>query len=506
MMSNTTLPAGGATSSSIGTGRPIGQSLPTNSVPWRGDRTIAYLQDSSPLSEISRFLQHNDHAEVSQRQGLKQHKPTPISHSLEGIINTAEDRSDLQGIAVKIEECIDHLEKNRTHHDLSEAKYNIEDDFDRLLGITHEKSETPFGAETSPTTGPGATEVATSHSDTLSHRADSQDAYQTDPAVASRQAERREKSPVPIPIQAHTVLVAKSVLALIQDAARLDAHQDHQLRWVALSGQRLGAHQIALKSRLLLQKNATLPLQSAISKAMGQVAHEHHAEDTRVAREIFNQGSKPLVPRSQKAVITDPNQPTAAPFQNKLKQPVNATVERLNRSGHENPALYHSLPLWVNQTLDEQRILQNLPKERSSLLTRDRPPPIVLFLALLEGMIDKILPIEPPVIRRQASPPPAKMPKKSLSTAAALQEQLETVERAVDEQLAWAKNSRDPCIAADQIEALLSLLETLIHQWQQQLPPKQISDALRWLREACGQLKHAKQLAAMACRKKKQPS
>lgn len=354
--------------------------------------------------------------------------------------------------------------------------------------------------------------MAISHSDTLSHRADSQDAYQTDPAVASRQAERREESPVPIPIQAHTAIVAKSVLALIQDAARLDANQDHQLRWVALSGQRLGAHQIALKSRLLLQKNATLPLQSAISKAMGQVAHEHQAEDTRAAREIFNQGSKPPRPRSQKTVITSPNQPTAVPSQNKLQQSINAqtrsesTVERLNRSDHQNPALYHSLPLWVNQTLDEQRILQNLPKERSSLLTRDRPPPIVLFLALLEGMIDKILQIDPPVIRRQATPPPAKMPKKSLSTAAALQEQLETVERAVDEQLTWAKNSRDPCIAADQIEALLSLLETLIHQWQQQLPPKQISDALRWLREACVQLKHAKQLAAMACRKKKQPS
>lgn len=58
-MLNTTIPAGGATDPGIRSS-PIGQSPPSNSIPWRGDRTIAYLQDSTLLSEISQLLKHNN--------------------------------------------------------------------------------------------------------------------------------------------------------------------------------------------------------------------------------------------------------------------------------------------------------------------------------------------------------------------------------------------------------------------------------------------------------------
>ncbi len=55
-MLNTTIPdAGGATAPGIRSS-PIGQSPPSNSIPWHGDRTIAYLQDSTLLSEISQLL------------------------------------------------------------------------------------------------------------------------------------------------------------------------------------------------------------------------------------------------------------------------------------------------------------------------------------------------------------------------------------------------------------------------------------------------------------------
>ncbi len=515
-MSNSTLPPGEPPATIISA--PTTQNQPTYSGPSPGGsgRTYRLADGPNPIKDINeiRTLLSTTLQEPTLKL-LNGENAYKIPHSLaeiEDIIENSELRSHLPAIIEMLKESLDSVENSMDINN-SVAEENV---LWCLLEIIHKKIEDQGGEKTSSTTAaavnigehgvaekPLTDTAAPTPSAHRNYLTSASNAAADTPCSLVTDHSNQQQSRISFSNYRAMSRLVKEIALLTKAAARLDANQHHRLAGMALSGKRLGAHQISWERRQALQKTASLPEQSTLSQAMRQGFSKDSDNPFIYLMRISGPGANLTRAAAQKTEITknNPNNTTAFQSERKPKISTETTIVQHSTS-NQQPLVYHSLPPVASDFSIASRSFQTLTEGSKPLLASERAISRALFLAPLNEMIDQLNKIKPPLDTSVKQKLAEQSSKGEFATKQALQKQLESVDLAVTELLNWEKKKRDPCIAEKQMEELLKLLETLISQWQHQLLPRPIVAALKNLRESYQQLKHAHQLAAAACRRK----